>query len=300
MFKKVGYALTTAFLRFLGFIGSLMSIKTRSSFGKYLGRIMKIISPSRKRIALDNLRHAFEGESRDLESICGESFENLGITLVELMSFPHLSAQDFHDYIKYDNIELLNEMYSRGKGLILLSGHFGNWELLAYSAGRFSGLPVTVIVKPQKNYFADKRLNGYRTLGGNKIVSMYHSARKIVTILKSNEALALLADQAARREESVEIDFFGRSVSAFEAPARLALRFGVPIVMGFAVRQPDATYRVRLREVTFDDLRYDSEGVLELTRRHNKILEEEIRLHPGLWAWQHRRWKRILPGRNAG
>jgi KDO2-lipid IV(A) lauroyltransferase len=186
---------------------------------------------------------------------------------------------------------MINELHSRGKGVILLSGHFGNWELLAYSAGLFSGLPALIIVKPQKNKVADDLLNSYRMQRGNSVISMYNAAFTIFKQLKKGGVVALLADQSATKDKDIYIDFFGIPAATYESPAELALKLDVPIVMGFAVRQSDGTYSVDLQEIKHDDLEHNKEGIEELTRRHVSALENAIRANPNHWAWQHRKWK---------
>jgi KDO2-lipid IV(A) lauroyltransferase len=225
------------------------------------------------------------------ENILKDSYRNLAITLVEMLTLKYLSDEDMREYMQYDNIDLLTVPYAKGKGLIMLSGHLGNWEFLAYSAGLFTGISVAIIVQPQKNKYADKIMNEYRTKSGNSVVSMYTAARKIVSVLSSGGALALLADQSATEDKDIFVDFFGRPAATYEAPANLSLKYGSPIVMGFPFRQNDGTYKVILKEVKSDDLHYSKEDIIELTKRHVKILEDMIRDNPGLWAWQHRKWK---------
>jgi len=279
------------FLIFVGFISRKLSIRLRGKFGELIGFFLSI---PRKRffITYSNLKRAFPNfsESR-LQKIAKQSYNNLGIVLVELLAFPQLSIDDLRKYIKYSNEDLFSKINARGKGMLLLSGHFGNWELLALTAGAFSKIPITIVVKPQKNKFVDEKLNSYRTMHGNKIIPMSKAARVIIKALKNNQAVAILADQSADMSRDIFVDFFGYPAVTYESPAMLALKYKVPIIMGFAVRNPDFTYSVDLIELKFDDLHDDKEGIAELTRRHVKILEEKIKEHPHLWAWQHNRWK---------
>ncbi len=295
MIEILIYRLITIFLLFLGYISKLLNIKFRAKFGIIIGEVLRIIGPQRKFITFQNISNAFPDKPYDWKkSIVKQSYRNLGITLVELLAMEKIFRTNINDYIKYENKELIDELYARGKGLILLSGHFGNWELLAFSAGLFSKADITIIVKPQKNYIADNYLNKLRALGGNETVSMYQSARTIVKVLREGKALALLADQSATEDKDIYVDFFGIPAATFETPAVLALKFRSPIIIGFAIRQKDLTYKVKLTEIPFNDLNDDEEGKIELTRRHVAKLEEAIRNNPGLWTWQHRRWKHTI------
>jgi KDO2-lipid IV(A) lauroyltransferase len=290
--KKLKDNIITRIILIVGWISIQLSRQKRTSLGKIVGNFLRILSPKREKITLENIKRAFPEQSSSWHNkIMKESYHNLGITMVELLALKSFDDNDIREYIKYSNIDMINELHSRGKGVILLSGHFGNWELLAYSAGLFSGLPALIIVKPQKNQVADELLNSYRTQRGNSVISMYNAAFTIFKQLKKGGVVALLADQSATKDKDIYIDFFGIPAATYESPAELALKLNVPIVMGFAVRQNDGTYSVDLQEIKHDDLEHTKEGIEELTRRHVSALESAVRANPGHWAWQHRKWK---------
>ncbi|MBX3043647.1 MAG: lysophospholipid acyltransferase family protein [Candidatus Kapabacteria bacterium] len=298
--KKIIYFFSHYFMMSLGFISQKLSIKNRAAFGKLIGGFLRILSKSRSDITLKNIKNAFpEKEESEIISIRNESYQNLGITLAELLAFPSLRKEDFLNYVKFENIDLVKEKIAEGKGLIFISGHFGNWELTAYTAGLALDVPITIIVKPQRNHISDTYLNSLRTSGGNKIVPMGRAARTIIETIKKNEAVAMLVDQSAHSQKDVFVEFFGKPAVTYEAPAMIALRFKTPIVTGFAHRQPDMTYKVVIKEIKFDDLDDSKESIVELTRRHVKELEDNIIQNPGLWAWQHKRWKYSSPDNKA-
>ncbi len=275
----------------IGLISSMLSKSNRTRFGKFLGHLIRLLVPNRARISLNNIAKAFPEKSSEWhKNIMLKSFENLGITLVELLALGSLSENQIKEYVQYENIELIQQVYERGRGVILLSGHYGNWEFLAYSVFVYLRLPVLIIVKPLSNYVLDKIINKYRTRLGNQIVSMYEAAFKVARNLKNGGIVALLADQSATKDKDVFVDFFGIPSATFESPAFLALKYKVPIVVGFAERR-GSTYFVHLEELRFDDLEFSKESIFELTQRHTKKLEEAIRRCPELWVWQHRRWK---------
>ncbi len=284
------------FLMLLSAISSRLSMKSRNKLGRMLGGILQRLSKERRNVTLRNLSESLPNLSpAEHNKICRNSYDNLGITLAELLAFPSMSEADFKNYVKITNTELVEEKIKSGKGIILLSGHFGNWELMAYVAGLVLNLPITIIVKPQSNKLSDKYLNKFRTQGGNKIVPMSNAARTILQALKKNEAIALLVDQSADWQKDVFVDFFGRPAATYEAPAAIALKYGSPIITGFAHRLPDCTYLVELKELDYSDLDDSRESIIELTRRHVKVLEDNIMMNPGLWSWQHKRWKHEPP-----
>jgi KDO2-lipid IV(A) lauroyltransferase len=120
---------------------------------------------------------------------------------------------------------------------------------------------------------------------------MDKSAIQFIKQIRSGGIVGMLADQSATEDKDIFIPFFGRDVATYEAPAELALKFKIPIIMGLAVRQDDGSYIVKTKKIDIDDLQYNKEGVRELTFRHVKHLEAIIKEHPEMWLWQHRRWK---------
>jgi KDO2-lipid IV(A) lauroyltransferase len=290
--KKLLNLFLTFILLILTSISTILSVKSRAKFGILIGKTIYFLSKSRREITRDNLRKAFpEKDTNWINTICKKSFENLGITFAELFGMYRQPIAKIGKNFKFKNFDDLKEVINRNKGLIILTGHFGNWELAAFALGQSISLPITIIVKPQSNNYADIFLNKIRTRGGNRIVSMYHSAFEMVKCIQNKEAVALIADQSATPDKDIFIDFFGRPAATYKAPAQLALKFDVPVVIGFSIRQKDFSYISELYEIDHSDLKNDEEGVKELTYRHVKLLEDFIRKYPDHWVWQHKRWK---------
>jgi KDO2-lipid IV(A) lauroyltransferase len=284
--------LITWVLKIIGFVSYKLPIRARVSLGIFLGFILRKLSKQREKITEENLKNAFPEKSSDeINLIVRKSYHNLGIVLAEVPAMKYMTEQDFRKCIEFENIELVQEVYGRGKGLILLSGHFGNWEYVAYTAGLYSKIPILIVVKPQKNKLADKILNNYRTKANNQVVSMFSAARGIIKAISEKKVIALIVDQSASPDKDIFVDFFGRPATTYEAPAALALKFDVPIIIGLGVRQSNGTYKVRVDEIKHDDLENTPDGIRKLTERHVKYLEDHIRKNPDHWAWQHKRWK---------
>lgn len=261
-----------------------------------MGTLLRWLSSSRARVTLDNLRRAFpEMSEQERITIQRASYYNLGITFVEILMFPHLTPAETRAMVEFRNLHFIEDEYQHKNGLVLLSGHYGNWELLAFALPLFVDLPISVIVMPQSNNYAEMYLNWYRARTGNQLIPMDKAARTMIECLKTGEAIALLADQAATPETDVFVPFFGHDACTYEAPAVLSLRYNAPIIVGFAERLPDGNYLVELQRIPSEDLKNTREGVRELTNRHVKVLEEYIRKRPELWSWQHKRWKHPPP-----
>jgi KDO2-lipid IV(A) lauroyltransferase len=282
----------TAGLRAIGAYSRWKRPNGRITLGRTIGRALMQLDKRRLGITMANVDRSLpELAAERRADIVRGSYENLGITLAELLAVPSMSRADVDALVDMPGIEMLATRVAKRLPTVMVSGHYGNWELLAMSVGIKLDHPLTMVVHPQKNASADVVLNGYRSKFGNKLVPMREAARTLVRTLQDGGAIALLADQHANPQKDAWIDFFGRPTPTYEAPAALALRFGSPIYVAFAERMADGRYVAQLEEISIDDLSNTPEGVRRLTERHVQALERAIRRRPELWSWQHRRWR---------
>lgn len=282
------------FFLLIGFGVRLLPLPVVQHLGASAGELLYALFGFRRAVTVDNLRRAFPDLSeREIDRLARASFRSVGTALFEFLWFPRFEPRHIREVARIENPELVKELHGRGKGIILLTAHFGNWELLAQSMHVELGLPLSIIVKPQSNPWVDRKINHWRTRWGNKVVPMGVAVREILRTLQEGGVVGIVADQSAPKE-SIAVQFFGRDVPTYEGPAVFSLKTGAPLMIGFAIRQPDGTYRSRFEEVPTDDLNGSSEtNVLELTRRHVAITEKYIRAHPHLWMWMHKRWKHV-------
>ena len=271
----------------------ILPLKSAQRLGSYLGSAAYYCSPRRREITMENLRYAFPDKSTaEHAAIAKGSFQNYGIALVELLWFPNMDDKIIRALIKPRNLDLVQKLYSKGKGLIVLSGHFGNWELVAFGMAYLTKIPFTIIVQNQNNRLVNDVINRHRCLFGNKVVPMGVSIREIIRTLGNKGVVAIAPDQSGDREGGLYIEFFGRTTATHQGPAAFALRTGTPMLIGFMIRQQDGTYEVMIEEIATDDYNgYSEENVLDLTRRHVRMLEKYITEYPDHWMWMHRRWK---------
>jgi Kdo2-lipid IVA lauroyltransferase/acyltransferase len=291
MKKQIEYLI---FLLFRSVI-LMLPLKSAQNFGKTIGQVAFRVLTKRREITIENLKYAFPDKSdTDIIKIVRGVFQNLGISICEFLWFPNLNEDILSRLVKFTNLEMMIERCKLGKGVIVLSGHFSNWELIALGGAYAARTPFTIIVKTQSNRKVDEVVNRHRTKFGNIVVPMEQSIREILSTLKKGGVVAMVADQSAPKE-SIFVEFFGRTVATFQGPAMFALRTGAPLLMGVLVRQPDYSYELIVEEIDHSDLAgYNEENVKELTRRHVAVLEKYIRLHPDQWMWTHRRWKNVL------
>lgn len=291
-----GDTIITKLLLAVGAVSRSLSIRGRLRLGAAIGWMLRAASPQRRAITRDNVSRALANASpAHCRTIVAASYANLGIVLAELLALPALSHKDLLDQVSMPGFDRVIERHKRGLPTILLSAHYGNWEYLAIVAGLLLEAPISIVVHPQSNEAANSILDSYRTMHGNILLPMHNAARSLVKVLSGGGTAAFLVDQHGHPEKDPWIPFMGRPTPTYEAPAALALKFNAPIFCTFAERLDDGRYVARFDEIDMSDLEYTTDGVLELTRRHVRALEDAINARPELWSWQHRRWRSEPP-----
>ncbi len=250
------------------------------------------VIPIRKQVTLKNLRLAFpEYSDSEIRKIAFGSYKSFSITLIEILFVPYMTRNQIEDAVYCENCVLVRKYYEQNRGLILLSGHFGNWEYIALSVSAKIDVPFHVVVKAQRNPYVDKYLNRGRIKWINKIVPLGASIRKIYAELKSKNIVAMVADQRGPAD-GMRVNFFGQKSSIYHGPSQLAIKTKAPILYGLAVRQPDYTYKAHITEISTENLPEDEEmKIQEVSQRHMAFLESAIRKNPEQWLWMHNIWK---------
>ena len=280
--------------QFLKWIVLALPLRGARRLGVIVGAFAYRILGSRRRVALDNLTYAFP-EKSDQERcfIAKGAFRNYGIAMMEFLWFPRLHDRKLREIVRIEGLDLMTAGQAKGKGMVMLSGHFGNWELTAYAGAYLSHMPFTIIVQTQSNLSVDRVINRNRCLLGNRVVPRGMSVRETIKTLRGGGIVAIAPDQSGPIE-GVFVDFFGRNVATHQGPAAFSLRTGAQVLMGFSIRRADGTYTIKVEEVPTADLAEtgdSEENIVELTRRHTALLERYVRLYPDHWLWMHRRWK---------
>ncbi len=249
----------------------------------------------RVRVARENLAIAFpEMEPAARERLLARHYAELGRAAAE---YPHLGrlvrAPRDEVFAAYEGEAHLHEAAARGRGVLLVTGHFGNFELLGASIGRLH--PVDFVFRPPSNPGAGRWLLSVRAAAGVGQLTTSGGIKRVFQALRAGRWVALLGDQDARRE-GVFVPFLGRTASTPAGPARIALATGAPIVFGAIHRAGDGRHCVRIAPpiVPEGDPR-DEAAVRALTLRHTQALEAAVRAHPEAWFWLHRRWKTRSP-----
>jgi Kdo2-lipid IVA lauroyltransferase/acyltransferase len=261
--------------------------------GQAVGALACAVLPHLRRHAEVNLRLAFpdldEGERRRIRR---GVFRNLGRLLGEVSQFPRLDRKNISSIVAYEGLENYLSAVAEGRGVILLTGHIGAWELSVYAHSIY-GHPMSFLARRVDNPLVERLAESYRARYGNRSIDKIGSVREVLKTLKSGGVVGILADLNASREEGVFCDFFGVEACATAGVATLALRTGAVVLPGYLIWDEKA----RIHRLHFEppvetiDTGNQKEDVIANTARYAKVLESIIRRHPDQWLWIHRRWR---------
>jgi KDO2-lipid IV(A) lauroyltransferase len=248
-----------------------------------------------RRIGMRNLELAFPERSiPERRRILRASFLNLGRMGAELAHLPKLSDAALRDMVRFEDEAWWSEAitWERSTGVLVLSGHFGNWELLVYAHGR-RGHPVHLVHRAIANPFVDRWLNTLRGRAGTRMIRKSRGAEGVLRALHEHGLLVLPVDQNSTRGLGVFVDFFGMPASTNAGLARIALRADAPIVPVFIVREGrSARHRVHVLPILEVERSGDfAADVRRNTQRFTDVFETMVRRHPEQWLWMHKRWK---------
>ena len=261
--------------------------------GAWLGRRLYDLG-IRRDVAEANLRIAFpEASDSERSDILRRHYAELGRVWVEYGRLAELARAPLGEVVaELRGLEIAEEWAARKTGAVMLTGHFGNFELAGAYWTRMS--PVDFVVKRMSNPGVEALIRRMRSDAGVGVIHTGPQMRRAHAALREGHWLAMVGDQDAGRR-GLFVPFMGRMASTAVGPARLALQAGVPILMGFGVRLDDGRYRIEIEEPLLPGDRDDPDAVKSLTLRHVAVLEKWIRRFPHMWFWLHRRWKTRPP-----
>ncbi len=295
--KKIRFLLEYLFLRLLGMCFCIMPRGLVVSFGKWAGSFIFHCIPVRRKITLENLRNAYpEKSEKERTLIAKKAYQTLVQNGLEHLCLAFMHPEELLKIVEFKNEDVLKKAYARGKGVIIVGGHFGNWEYLG-AAITSKGYPLTYIIAKIANPYINSAVNEHRQKMGIGILAKGMSVRGILKTLKDEGGMAMLVDQDAGRK-GVFVSCFNRLCSTPKGPALFSLKTGAALVFAAGIRNRDGTVSVQCEEVDVDYSRGTSEEhVTEVMQSCTSLLEKYIREYPGQWLWMHRRWK-TKPGGN--
>lgn len=269
-------------------VGRNMSLATARATGRSAGALARRIVPRERQKALETAATAFPAWSQeDRDRLVDKAFVHLGESLFEVLWMPNLDRAAMERTTRFEGLENLRRAVDRGKGVVLFTGHCGNWEWMA-AAIALAGFEMNVVARE----IYDSRINDFivesRARFGMKTIGRGtgDAARDILKTLRTGAILGVLIDQNIRAE-SEKVPFFGYPAETPVGPARLAIRAGAAAIAGFIERR-DGMQVIRFEPPveTSRDM-----NAVDLTAQMTRSIEEQIRRVPEQWVWMHERWK---------
>ena len=259
--------------------------------GGMLGRVVYLVDPFHRRIAVENLAHAFPTRTpQEISRLAREMFAHFGRWLLELLKFGGLTREQMLQLVDSEGEERVWQAYERGRGVLFFTGHFGYWETQAI-VQPLRVRPVSVLARPLDNPRIHDLLERIRTRTGNSVIYRKGAIRKVLRELAENRGVAILIDQHLHTPDAVYVDFFRRPAATTSALAALALRTGAPVIPVFALPLPRGRYRFVYERPVEPPSGDSPDAIREFTQRCTDVLEMYVRRRPDLWLWMHRRWR---------
>lgn len=264
--------------------------------GAGVGSLGFRLFPRYRHMAARNLRQVFGNEWDDarIHNTARDVFRHIGMNLMEFLRFPGMTGERIARIVRVEGEEHARAALERGKGILAVTSHYGNFELLAAAFAQ-EGYPLSVIARNADDRDTNALINGLREGMGYHVFPRDDAARRSIAALRRNEVLGVLPDQ--NDIGGIFVPFFGRAAATAIGPAIMALHTGATVLPAFIHREPDNTHVVKI----YPPIPYEKTGnrdadVRRLTMDINAAIERAIREHPEQWFWLHNRWKTRPPG----
>lgn len=280
-------------VRVLGRLARAMPLGPRLSLGRALGRLAHRLVASRRRLAIDNAERALGCSNERAREIAAASFEHFGRVFIECISLPTTVRPREAQRFEIEGLEHLDRAHGLGRGVIICSAHFGNWELLAQHQA-LAGFPMDYIARPLDNPYLEASLTAWREVAGNRVLGKHGVLQDALASLRQKRCLGILIDQHVARRPRFFVDFFGLPAATTPALGLLAMRSRAPIVLAASYPKADGGYLIRYhRPLEVPDDLPKSAAVGRLTVLASQQIESWVRDRPELWLWSHDRWKSL-------
>ncbi len=251
-----------------------------------------------RRVGIRNLELAFpEMTAADREATLRSEYRNLGFLLAEFSKMPDYTAETASRFIRYEGLENYLAARERGKGVLVLTGHLGAWELSSFYHS-LMGMPMGMVIRRLDNPLVDAFVNRIRCLHGNRVIHKDDFARGLIASMRAGETVGILMDTNMTPPQGVFVPFFGVLACTASGMARIAAKTGAAVVPGFLLwEESEQKYVLHFGEELEVIRTGDSEqDALANTASFTAAMEGYIRQYPEQWLWLHRRWKTRPPG----
>jgi KDO2-lipid IV(A) lauroyltransferase len=294
--KKAVWLLEAGLFIILSIPLAILPLKWSMKAGELLGFLVFYLWGSRRRIAIENLKNTLLFNaiiiSDPVEKIIKDNFKNLGKSFVEIIKICYGFSKKIIDSVEIEGVENFNQAKSKGKGILLLTGHCGNWELMAITSSvKLSG--ITIVARPINNPYINRIIENIRVRYGNSVIYKQGALKPIIQTFKDNGCVGILMDQAVIPAEGYVVNFLGRGAWTTKMPALLARKTGTAVLPVFIHRTKEG-HRINIYpEVELSNSNNRENVLKEDTIVFSCFVEKYIRDYPAEWLWIHRRWKRV-------
>ena len=259
-----------------------------------VGSLMYVVDRKHRNRALHNLRHSFPDlPESQLSTMARQSVGHLGMLGVEVLFTTRLiRLNTWRNHVQLENFQPVLDLLVRQKtGMLMLTGHYGNWEVLGYVLATL-GFETTSIARPLDNPYINRWLLGVREKQGQRIVAKKGATEDVINVLEEKGAVGLIADQNAG-SKGVFVDFFGRKASTYKSIGLLAMQYNVPVVVGYARRtNKPFFFHIGAQDIIYPaDWANQDDPLRYITQRYTAAIEKMVRQDPAQYLWVHRRWK---------
>lgn len=291
--KRLKNWLIYRFVQLLAFWMARLPRRVALKFSGFLGQLAFWVVRDARRMAEKNLSRVFgwpRGDPR-LAKTARQVFVNAGKNVADLMLMPRLNRSNIDRLVRIKGGHHMERALAQGRGLIAITGHIGNWELLAASMA-IRGYPVNAVTRQVYDPRLDRILNDLRKNANVRGISRDAEVKEMIRVLRRGEVLGVLMDQDTK-VRGVFVPFFGRTAHTPAGPVVLAMKTGAPIVPMAIHRQPDETYLITVAPpVVLVRTENRERDIQTNTAACTAALERFIRMHPAQWVWMHDRWRR--------
>ncbi len=294
MLDRLQYWVVAAVVRVIGALPRPLA----HAAGISIGKLVYHLYPRLRRVGRRNLELAFpEKTAAERRNILRDVYVSLGRLLGEACLFPNYTEANASEIAVYQGFENFDNAEKRGKGVLLLTGHFGGWEVGSFFHS-LCGHPMQIVVRPLDNPYLDALVMRCRALHGNSMIGKQEFARGLIAAMRNNQTVGILMDTNMTPPQGVFVDFFGIPACTASGLARVALHTRATVVPAFTIWDPVLRkYRVEFdRPVELVRTGNDEADATANTARFTRIIEEYVRRYPDQWLWVHRRWKTRPPG----
>ena len=286
--EKIIFKIIYAFFLLMGRLPETAAEKT----ARFLGRVWFVADKRHRKVAIGNLTHVFGAEktAADIRRLARRVFGNLVLVIFEIGWMLHLEERDLSRYFRIHGLHHLRAAHRKGRGVLVLTGHVGSWELLAMCVAML-GYPISAIYRPLDFKPLDMFFKTIRGRFGATLYAKKKAMRPVLRGLNKGELVGILLDQNTGVQAGVFVDFFGRPACTNKGLALIALHTKAPVVPVFLIRESGG-YLVEIGpEVPLMNTGHKENDVAANTRQYNRVLEDIVLRYPDQWFWVHRRWK---------